>query len=708
MGYREDSSRFEERAKELVSKMTLEEKAGQTVYGAPAIERLGIPAYNWWNEALHGVARAGTATVFPQAIAMAAAFDEELLQKVAEVIAEEGRAKYNAAKRHGDRGIYKGLTFWSPNVNIFRDPRWGRGHETYGEDPYLTSRLGVAFVKGLQGNGTYMKAAACAKHYAVHSGPENLRHEFDARVSEKDLYETYLPAFKALVQEAGVESVMGAYNRTNGEPCCGSETLLQKILREEWGFQGHVVSDCWALQDFHMNHKVTKTATESVALALKNGCDLNCGCTYLNMLLALQEGLITEEEIDRAVIRLMTTRMKLGMFEQEIEYDKIPYEKVACKKHLELARETARRSLVLLKNDGSLPLDRSKIRTIGVIGPNADSREVLLGNYNGTPPKYITVLEGIQQMAGADVRVHYSCGCDLFKEKTEDLAEHGDRFAEAVSVAEQSDIVVLCVGLDASIEGEEGDASNEYAAGDKKDLNLPEIQQELIRKVSAVGKPVVLVMMSGSAMNLLWESEHVNAILQAWYPGAEGGLAVAELLFGKFSPSGKLPVTIYRTNEELPDFTDYSMENRTYRYMKNPALYPFGYGLSYTDFSYQSQEIEKTCEGIKVTVSVKNTGKMAGYEIVQCYVKTGIEGAPKHSLRGFHPVYLKAGAEENITFWLAEEDFAVVNEQGRLVLSPGEYEIYVGGGQPDARTYELTGRAPVRFAYQRTEAEKIL
>lgn len=505
--YLDPSYSFEERAKDLVSRMTIEEKVSQMLYNSPAIERLGIPAYNWWNEALHGVARAGTATMFPQAIGMAATFDEELIYKVADVISTEGRAKYHASSKKGDRGIYKGLTFWSPNINIFRDPRWGRGQETYGEDPYLTARLGVAFVKGLQGNHPkYLKAAACAKHFAVHSGPESLRHEFNAVVSKKDLYETYLPAFKALVQEAKVESVMGAYNRTNGEPCCGSKTLLSDILRGEWGFKGHVVSDCWAIRDFHMHHHVTATAPESAALAVRNGCDLNCGNMFGNLLIALKEGLITEEEIDRAVTRLMITRMKLGMFdpEDQVPYASISYDFVDCKEHRELALDVAKKSIVLLKNDGLLPLDRKKIRSIAVIGPNADSRQALIGNYEGTASEYVTVLDGIREMAGDDVRIYYSVGCHLYKDRVENLGEPGDRIAEAVTCAEHADVVIMCLGLDSTIEGEEMHESNIYGSGDKPDLNLPGQQQELLEAVYATGKPIVLVLLTGSALAVTW------------------------------------------------------------------------------------------------------------------------------------------------------------------------------------------------------------
>ena len=521
-----------ERAKELVNQMTIEERASQLRYDAPAIERLEIPAYNWWGEALHGVARAGTATSFPQAIGMAATFDTELVHKAGDVAATEGRAKYNALSAENDRDIYKGLTFWSPNVNIFRDPRWGRGQETYGEDPYLTSRLGVAYVEGLQGDGEdVMKSAACAKHFAVHSGPEAVRHEFNATATKKDMAETYLPAFKACVQEAGVEAVMGAYNRTNGEPCCGSRTLIKEILRDQWGFKGHFVSDCWAIKDFHENHMVTHTPEESAALAIKNGCDINCGVTYLHLLKAYQEGLVTEEEITEAAVRAFTARYLLGLFDGS-GYDDIPYEKVECSEHLEVAQQMAREAVVLLKNDGVLPLKVSAGRTIGVIGPNANSREALVGNYHGTASRYVTILEGIQDKVGHNSRVLYSEGSHLFKDRVENLALANDRIAEAVTVAKHSDVVVLCLGLNETLEGEQGDTGNSYAAGDKPDLGLPQCQIDLMEAVLATGKPVIVCLMTGSAMDLNLAQEKAAAVLQLWYPGAGGGKAVADILFG--------------------------------------------------------------------------------------------------------------------------------------------------------------------------------
>lgn len=697
--------REEARAKahELVSKMTLEERASQLRFDAPAIERLGVPAYNWWNEALHGVARAGTATVFPQAIAMAAMFDDEKMKEIADVISTEGRAKYNEYSKQEDRDIYKGLTFWSPNVNIFRDPRWGRGHETYGEDPYLTSRLGVKFVEGLQGDGEVMKTAACAKHFAVHSGPEALRHEFDAVASKKDMYETYLPAFEALVKEAKVESVMGAYNRTNGEPCCGSRTLLVDILRKQWGFEGHVVSDCWAVRDFHENHKVTSVPEESVAMALGAGCDCNCGCTYQHIMSGVKKGLVKEEDITESCERLFTTRYLLGMFDK-CEYDEIPYEVVECKEHVDLALDVARKSMVLLKNDGILPLKKEEIKTIGVVGPNANSRVPLFGNYYGTSSRYITVLEGIQDEVGRDARVLYSEGCHLSKDRVEGLAWADDRISEAVTVAKHSDVTVVVVGLDETLEGEELDQSNGVGSGDKDDLLLPEPQRKLLQAIADTGKPFIVVLMAGSSMDISFAEEHANAVLQAWYPGARGGKAAADLLFGHCSPSGKLPVTFYYNTNQLPEFTDYSMKGRTYRYMEEKALYPFGYGLTYskaavTDAVLKNEPSADT--DIEVSVTVKNEGNADVEEVVQIYIKDrDSELAVKnYSLCGFQRVSLKAGEEKSIDMVIDRRAMTVVDEEGERSVKGKVFTLYVGISQPDARSVELTGTRPVEIIF---------
>lgn len=698
----------EEKAKKLVGQMTLEEKASQLKYDAPAIERLGIPAYNWWNEGLHGVARAGTATMFPQAIAMAATFDDELLEQVADTVATEARAKYNAYADEGDRGIYKGLTMWSPNVNIFRDPRWGRGHETYGEDPYLTSRLGVAFVKGLQGNEKYLKTAACAKHYAVHSGPEALRHEFDAKVSKKDLWETYLPAFEACVKEADVEAVMGAYNRTNGEACCASQTLMHDILREKWEFKGHYVSDCWAIRDFHEHHMITKTPAESAALALKAGCDLNCGNTYLHILKAYYEGIITEEDIEGSAVRLFTTRFLLGMGEHN-DYDSISYDEVECLRHRELAIETARKAVVLLKNNGILPIDKSKIKAIGVIGPNADSRAALIANYHGTSSRYTTILEGIQEAVDDSVRVYYSDGSHLSKDRTEHLAQPNDRLSEAVTVAKHSDLVILCLGLDESLEGEEGDEGNAYKSGDKVDLNLPASQMALLEKVVGLGKPVIVCMMTGSAMNLSFAKEHADAILQVWYPGAEGGIAVSDILFGKTSPSGKLPITFYESLEKLPAFEDYAMKGRTYRYLEGKAQYPFGYGLTYSKVKLANVKVIVPEElklgeadntkkfNVDIAVDVSNIGDCVTDEVIQVYIRNDkSEYAVKnYSLCGFKRVSLKNGETKNVIIKISEKAFLAVDEEGNSVFDSKEFTLYVGVSQPDEVSVELGGVRPI-------------
>ena len=680
-----DRKEAQAKAKALVTQMTVEEKASQLKYDAPAIERLGVPAYNWWNEALHGVARAGTATMFPQPVAMASMFDEDTVQKIGDVVSTEARAKYNEAVKHGDHDIYKGLTFWSPNINLFRDPRWGRGQETYSEDPYLTARLGVAYIKGLQGDGEYLKVAACAKHFAVHSGPEALRHEFDAEVSRKDLWETYLPAFEAAVKEGGVESVMGAYNRTLGEPCCGSDLLMRKILRGKWGFEGHYVSDCWAIADFHNHHHITATAPESAALALKMGCDVNCGNTYLHLLQALEAGLITEDDITAAAERLFTTRFLLGEFDENCAYNAIPYETVECPEHLALSEEAARRSVVLLKNDGLLPLNLEKIRTIGVIGPNANDRMALIGNYHGTASRYITVLEGIQDYVGDRARVLYAEGCHLYRDRVEGLAQPGDCLAEAQTVAEHSDVVVLVVGLNENLEGEEMHESNAGGSGDKADLLLPAPQRKLMEVVAGTGKPVVLVNMTGSAMDLRFADAHFSAVVQGWYPGARGGKAIAELLFGKYSPSGKLPVTFYNSADDLPAFTDYAMENRTYRYFKGDVLYPFGFGLTYGRTAVTAAAAEKAEGGWRVTASLEHSGA-AGGDVVEVYIRDNESkfAVRNHSLCAFKPVSFSGDETETVELFVPDRALEIVDDSGERRVDSRSFTLYVGVSQPDA------------------------
>ena len=697
-----DRQKARERAEALVARMTIEERASQLRFDAPAIERLGIPAYNWWNEALHGLARGGTATSFPQAIGMAAMFDDALLEQIAEAISIEARAKYNAVSKEGDRDIYHGLNMWSPNINLFRDPRWGRGHETYGEDPYLTSRLGKAFVRGLQGDGETLRAAACAKHFAVHSGPEALRHSFNAVSSEKDLEETYLPAFKALVKEAGVEAVMGAYNRTNGEVCCASSMLMKK-LRGEWGFEGHFVSDCWAIKDFHEHHKVTNAPTESVTKALKAGCDLNCGCTYQHIMAAYDAGMITEEDITRCCVRVFTTRCLLGILGDEgSEYDSIPYTVIDCDEHHALARKAALEACVLLKNDGLLPLDPDKCGTLGVIGPNANSRSALIGNYHGTASRYVTVLEGIQDLTAGKCRVLYSEGCALGKDRVEHLAQPGDRLAEAVAVAKASDTVLLVLGLDETLEGEEDDNDTRDLCGDKADLLFPESQRLLLERVLAVGKPTVVILMAGSSIDLSAAQEKADAILLTWYPGAGGGREVAELLFGKTSPSGKLPVTFYYNAalEEMPAFTDYSMRGRTYRYYEGEPLYPFGYGLSYARCEVLSLEADREAASVRV----RNTGAVDTDEVVELYLHDELSplAPPNPILCGFQRVHLRAGEEAVVRVPINPDAFTVVDEAGKRIPGSGKWTLYTGFGAPDKRTEELTGRKAAAVSLEDT------
>ncbi len=715
---KERLEQYRRRAKTLVSQMSLEEKIFQTLFNAPAVERLGVKAYNWWNEALHGVARAGVATVFPQSIGLAATFDEDLIEEIADAISTEARGKFNLQQAKDDTDIYKGLTFWSPNVNIFRDPRWGRGHETFGEDPYLTSRMGVRFVKGIQGHDEkYLKAAACAKHLAVHSGPEGVRHGFNAVVGKQDLYETYLPAFKACVQEGRVEAVMGAYNRVNGVPCCANHELIEEIIRGEFGFEGHFVSDCGAIQDICDGHHVASSYKDAAALAMENGCDLNCGKMFYYLKQAVEEGKVSEKRIDEAVERLFMTRIKLGVLDRKEEnpFDRIPYTVVDSEPMWRLNEEAAARCVVLLKNEGGLlPLDLSKIRTIGVIGPNADSRRALVGNYEGTASHYWTVLEGIQDYVGDRARVMYSEGCHLYKDRTSGLAAANDRMSEVKGVCDCSDVVVVCLGLDASIEGEEGDANNEYGSGDKPDLNLPGLQEEVLKAACESGKPVILVLLSGSALAVDWAQDHVPAILQGWYPGACGGRAIAKLLFGDCCPEGKLPVTFYHRDDVLPDFEDYSMKGRTYRYMKQEALYPFGYGLSYTSFSYEkiyaeaaSDHSETTdrcpdvtgsgCQSgndaaVTIHALVKNTGTVSGAETVQVYVKIPGEDTPNAQLKGIRKVRLEAGGEKEVTIALPKEAFGLYDEEGHFHIHSGEALVYVGGQGPDARSAALTGQ----------------
>lgn len=689
--WKDTSLPFAERAADLVSRLTLEEKIGQMLNASPAIPRLGIPAYDWWNECLHGVARAGVATVFPQAIGLAATWDTDLIHRMAVTISDEARAKHHDSLRRGETGTYRGLTFWSPNINIFRDPRWGRGQETYGEDPFLTGRIGVAFVKGLQGDDPkYLKVVATPKHYAVHSGPEADRHHFDAQVTRKDLRETYLPAFRDCVREGKAASVMGAYNRTLGEPCCASKLLLQDILRDEWGFDGYVVSDCGAICDIHAHHHLTNTPAESSALAVNNGCDLCCGDTYSHLAIAVEQGLITEAAIDRAVTRLFEARFRLGMFDppELVPYAQIPIEVNDCAEHRELARRAARESIVLLKNDGGLlPLSKD-VRTIAVIGPNADALDVLLGNYYGTPSTYVTALEGIRGAVSPASEVVYAKGCEV-------AGQSRQGFAEAIAAANKAEVVVMCLGLAPSVEGEEGDAANSEAQGDRIHIDLPGVQEELLKEVCALGKPVVLVLFGGSAVAVNWAAEHVPAILAVWYPGEEGGTAIADVLFGEYSPAGRLPVTFVKSLDQLPPFDDYNMAGRTYRYMKDEPLYPFGFGLSYTTFAYSNLRAGShrvsADENLEITLSVMNTGDRAGDEVVQVYISDlqGKSSAPVRRLVAFQRISPSPGESKTVSFTLPPERLALVDDNGDLVFEPGRIRISVGGSQGDARSIAL-------------------
>jgi beta-glucosidase len=840
--YRDPELPLEQRVEDLVSRMTLEEKTSQMVYDAPAIERLDIPRYNWWNECLHGVGRAGMATVFPQAIGLAATWNTELMHRVAEAISDEARAKHHEAVRQGVREIYTGLTFWSPNINIFRDPRWGRGQETYGEDPHLTARMGVAFVRGLQGDDPhYLKLVATAKHFAVHSGPESGRHHFDAQVGERDLRETYLPAFEACVREAKAHSVMGAYNRTNGEPCCASPTLLERILRQEWGFDGHVVSDCWAIIDIYAHHRVVRTAAEAAALAVKAGCDLNCGSTYPALREAVEKGLIDEATIDLAFKRLFTARFRLGMFDppEGVPYAQIPYEVNDCPEHRALALQAARESIVLLKNEGGLlPLDKD-LGSVAVIGPNADDVQVLLGNYNGTPSRAITPLQGIRSKVSPSTKLYTARGCEIaegvpplgvipstylrptdahanqgglaaayydnlefegdpaitrvdtainfiWKDSTPltgrmantfaarwtgdlvapvtgtytlgvsglsgynlyldgegiveyrgvhhpitrtqeveleagrsyslllDYVNHSsdpqvqllwrvpgtDYMAEAIKAAEASEVVVLIMGISSALEGEEMPVEVEgFRGGDRTDIRLPSSQEELLRRIHALGKPMVLVLLNGSALAVNWAKEHIPAIVEAWYPGQAGGNAIADVLFGDHNPGGRLPITFYRSVADLPPFEDYRMEGHTYRYFRGEPLFPFGHGLSYTTFAYSNLRLgaETISPGQTLTISadVKNIGQRAGDEVVQLYLSDTAASVPVpiRQLHGFERLHLAPGETKTITFTLAPRQLSLIDHHGRRVIEPGGFQITVGGRQPTPEDLEGGGTA---------------
>ena len=836
--YRNPDLPIQTRVDDLVSRMTLEEKVLQMQNAAPAIERLGIPQYEWWNEGLHGVARAGYATVFPQAIGLAATWNTKLMYEVADVISTEARAKHHEAARNNQRNRYQGLTFWSPNINIFRDPRWGRGQETYGEDPYLTAQLGVEFVKGLQGNDPrYFKVIATPKHYAVHSGPEPERHSFDAKTYERDLRETYLPAFRATMVDAKAYSIMCAYNRTNSEPCCASKSLLMDILRGEWGFDGYVVSDCGAIRDIWEGHKTVKTEAEASALAVRAGTDLTCGGEYVTLIDAVKNGLITEAEIDKSLKRLMTARFRLGMFDppEMVAYARIPFSQNDTPQHRQLALRSARESIVLLKNaNRTLPL-RKDLKSIAVIGPNADAPEVLWGNYYGRPSRLITPLAGIRNAVSPNTKVTYAIGSTLAGEpvvsvpasaltvdgsepgvkaeyfnnvelrgpaatvRTEEridfnwgrykptaelnennfsvrwtgklkpaesgkytlgfTADDGARLyldgkllvdawarnptktvtsevdleagrsyelrmeyfqnnreavaklvwsyprlaqrqiEEAVKAANEADASVLVLGISAGLEGEEMTVNVEgFRGGDRTDISLPKSQEALLKAVAATGKPVIVVLLSGSALAVNWANDNVPAILQTWYPGGEGGTAVADVLFGNYNPAGRLPVTFYKSVDQLPPFTDYNMAGRTYRYFKGEPLYPFGFGLSYTKFSYSNLRLSsksvKAGEPIKVTVDVQNVGERAGDEVVQLYLTDVVASAPVpvRTLVGFDRISFRTGEKRTVEFTITPRQMSLIDDSGKRVIEPGEFLISVGGSQLGLKgTFNVSG-----------------
>ena len=703
--YLDNGLSIPDRVQDLLSRLTLDEKVAMMNHPAQGVPRLGIPGYNFWSEALHGVARNGRATVFPQAIGMAATWDKELTQQIGSAIGDEGRAKYHAAlQRNGSTDQYQGLTFWSPNVNIFRDPRWGRGQETWGEDPSFTGEMASAFVKGLQGDHPkYLKAAACAKHYAVHSGPEKDRHTFDAIVSKRDLYDTYLPAFKKLVMEAKVEAVMGAYNRTLGEPCNGSKLLLEDILRGEWGFEGHVVSDCGALSDFHLHHKVTQDAAETVALALKRGCDMGCDHVYSEIPEAIARGLITEMDVNRALARTLATRFKLGMFDpdEEVPFTAISMDVVACDAHRQLAYRAAAESVVLLKNkDNILPIKPSA-RKVFVTGPTATSLEVLLGNYYGFNNQMITLLEGITGRIPEGMGMEYHPGALLTHPRAIERSW-------APYMAQSADVSIVCVGSTPQLEGEEGESLLTPLNGDRDSISLPTSQVDYIKELSIHGAKIVLVVTGGSSIALGEVEDMVDAILFVWYPGMEGGRAVADVLFGDISPAGKLPITFPKSLDQLPAFDDYSMNVRTYRYMTEEPLYPFGFGLSYSCFEYSDLQLEKTelalGDSLNLNLTLTNCGASDSAEVAQCYLSDlhASTIVPRHHLVGFQRVTLRAGEGRVLNFTITPEMMSFYNDDGKLTLEPGEFRLEAGGCSPSPCGQELGAPMPVTAIFELT------
>jgi beta-glucosidase len=700
--WRDPSQPLPARANDLIRRMSLAEKVAQLQNGAPAIRRLGVPAYDYWSEALHGVANNGNATVFPQAIGAAATWDPALLQQESAVIGIEGRAKFNdyAAKHNGDAKWFGGLTFWSPNINIFRDPRWGRGQETYGEDPFLSGTLGVAFIKGLQGdNPDCLLAMGCAKHFAVHSGPEPDRHRFDAEPPERDLHETYLPQFEMAVSEGHVGGVMGAYNSLFGVPCCASPFLLTDILRKQWGFDGYIVSDCAAIHNIwgREEHHYVNTSEEAAAAAVKAGCNLCCGGDYNPLVRAVQKGLIMEKEIDQALYYTLWTRFRLGLFDPP---DKCPFSKIGIDQndtpeHEALALKVAEESVVLLKNNGVLPLNRSKIKRIAVIGTNAVSASMLEGNYNGKAARPVTILDGIKQAAGSDIEVTFAAGGPLALLKGGANKPGQKMIDEAVAAAKSADVIVFVGGISARFEGEEMRRSNGFDGfdgGDRTRIELPSVQSDLLKALAATGKPVIFVNCSGSAMAMPWEVRNLPAIVQAWYPGEQGGRSVAEVLFGDINPSGHLPVTFYASTKDLPDFTDYSMSNRTYRYFSGKPEFAFGHGLSYTKFKFQDGRLDAKiipADGtVKVTFTIKNTGRRDGDEVAQVYFRHDHSDVPqpKLALCGFARVHLKHGEAGSVTVEVPADRLRYWDtDKKQYVVAPGKYEFLVGAASDDIR-----------------------
>ena len=694
--FQNPSLSFDQRVNDLVSRLSLREKVKlmQNNDGG-GVSRLGIPAYNWWNESLHGVARDGVATVFPQAIGMAATWNPALIQREADVISTEARAKHQEHVRKGEFAIYQGLTFWSPNINIFRDPRWGRGQETYGEDPFLTSRIGISFVRGLQGNDPkYFKVIATAKHFAVHSGPEPLRHSFDAVPSKQDLYETYLPAFEALVKEGKVYSIMGAYNALYGKPACASDLLMKDLLRNKWGFQGYVVSDCGAIYDFYNGHKMYPGAKEASAAAVLAGTDLTCGTEYVALEQAVAGGLISVSDIDVSIKRLFLARFKLGMFDPAsmVSYANIPFSENNTPEHDRLSLDVAHQSMVLLKNNGILPLG-NKFKKILVVGPNSDDLDVLLGNYNGNPSNPVNVIQGIRNKADKNTEIIFEKGMVSYARNLTIDPNAEEKEKAALEAAAKSDVVIFVGGISPRLEGEEMKVNMEgFSGGDRTSLDLPKEQEELLKALKATGKPIVLVLMSGSALSVNWEDENLPAILQAWYPGQEGGNAVADVLFGNYNPGGRLPITFYKSVNDLPKFEDYSMKGRTYKYFEGKTLYPFGYGLSYSTFKYNSAKVTAPVisagQQTFVEVSVTNTSKIAGDEVVQVYVssKTVKGFRPLKTLAGFERVNIPAGKTVTVKIPVNPTALRQFDEaKNDYTTLAGAYQLLIGSSSSDIK-----------------------